>query len=210
MATLEQVRTDDSLLRKLDIEGTKYSISAESLKSVEIDLVADPFSLARRASQMEANLSGDDRLILAAKPSELARRLKSIPGVGSIRLWGFPFQTLSEQLSLGKSARHRDALEFEPFAMRPGLWKGRTRHFQGRHEDALGDNLDRKAKDNKKTSDGYLSRSVRPTGQRNRRIEFRRQTPRRHDIEVRRCLLGRPDVVRRRQVRRGAKLVEPP
>jgi hypothetical protein len=61
------------------------------------------------------------------------------------------------------SARHRDALEFEPFAMRPGLWKGRTRHFQGRHEEALGDNVDRKAKDNKKTSDGYLSKSVRPT-----------------------------------------------
>jgi hypothetical protein len=64
---------------------------------------------------------------------------------------------------LGKSDRHRDALAFEPFAMRPGLWKGRTRHFQGRHEEALGDNLDRKPKDNKKTSDGYLSKSVRPT-----------------------------------------------
>jgi hypothetical protein len=164
VATLEQVRKDGSLLRKLDIEGANYPISAESLKSVEIDLVADPFSLARRASQMEANLSGDDRLILAAKPSELAGRLKVIPGVSAIRLWGFPFQTLSEQLSLGKSARHREALAFEPFAMRPGLWKGRTRHFQGRHEDALGDNLDRKASENKKTSDGYLSRSVRPTG----------------------------------------------
>ena len=163
VATLEQVRKDDSLLRKLDIEGAKYPVTAESLKTVEIDLVADPFSLARRASQMEANLAGDDRLPLAVKPTELAGRLKSIPGVSAIRLWDFPFQTLSEQLVLGKSARHRDALEFEPFAMRPGLWKGRTRHFQGRHEEALGDNLDRKPKDNKKTSDGYLSKSVRPT-----------------------------------------------
>ena len=164
VATLEQVRKDDSLLRKLDIDGAKYPLTAESLKSIEIDLVADPFALSRRASQMEANLSGDDRLTLAAKPMELAGRLKSIPGVSTIRLWDFPFETLQEQMSLGKSARHRDALEFEPFAMRPGLWKGRTRHFQGRHEEALGDNLDRKPKDNKKTSDGYLSKSVRPTG----------------------------------------------
>lgn len=164
VATLEQVRKDDPLLRKLDIEGDKYPITAESLKSVEIDLVAGPFCLTRRASQMEANLSGDDRLLLSAKPSELANRLKSIPGISSIRLWDFPFQTLSTQLSMGKSDRHRDALEFEPFAMRPGLWKGRTRHFQGRHEDALGDNLDRKPKDKQKTSDGYLSKSVRPTG----------------------------------------------
>ena len=163
VATLEQVRKDDSLLRKLDIEGEKYPETAESLKSIEIDLVTDPFTLSRRASQLEANLSGDDRLILSVKPSELAARLKEIPGVSSVRLWNFPFQAISDQLSLGKSARHRDALEFEPFAMRPGLWKGRTRHFQGRHEEALGDNLDRKPKDNRKTSDGYLSKSVRPT-----------------------------------------------
>src|SRR4029078_4702349 len=123
----------------------------------------DPFSLSRRASQMQANLSGDDRLSLAVKPSELAGRLKSTPGVAAIRLWDFPFKTVSEQLTLGKSARHRDALEFQPFAMRPRLSKGRTRHFQGHHEEALGDNLDRKPKDNRKTSDGYLSKSVRPT-----------------------------------------------
>ena len=79
VATLEQVRKDDALLRKLDIDGAKYPVTAESLKSVEIDLVADPFSLSRRASQMEANLSGDDRLILAAKPSELAGPIEIDP-----------------------------------------------------------------------------------------------------------------------------------
>lgn len=163
VATLEQVRKDDSLLRKLDLDASKYPVSAESLKNVKIDLISDPFSLARRASQMEANLAGDDRLVLTAKPSELTGRLKSISGISAIRLWDFPFQTLSEQLSLGKSDRHRETLEFRPFAVRPGLWKGRTRHFQGRHEEALGDPLDHKEKE-KKTSDGYLSRSVRPTG----------------------------------------------
>jgi hypothetical protein len=168
VATLEQVRKDDALLRRLDIEGEKYPVAAASLKNVEIGLVADPFTLSRRASQTEANLAGDDRLVLTANPSELAARLKSIPGVSAIRLWDFPFQTIADQLSLGKSDRHRDALAFEPFAMRPGLWKGRTRHFQGRHDDALGDNLDKKPKDAKKTSDGYLSKSVRPT---NREID---------------------------------------
>ncbi len=163
VATLEQARKDDALLRKLDLEGEKYPETSETLKNIEIDLVADPFTLSRRASQLEASLSGDDRLTLVTKPSQLAERLKSIPGVSSIRLWNFPFRTIAEQLSLGKSARHRDALQFEPFALRPGLWKGRTRHFQGRHEEALGDNFDRKAKDNRKISDGYLSKSVRPT-----------------------------------------------
>jgi hypothetical protein len=163
VATLDEVRKDDALLRKLDIDGENYPITAELLKDVEIDLVADPFTLSRRASQIEANLAGDDRLVLTAKPSELAGRLKSVPGASQIRLWDYPFQTIADQLSLGKSERHREALAFEPFAMRPGLWKGRTRHFQGRHEEALGDNLDRKPKHAKTTSDGYLSKSVRPT-----------------------------------------------
>ncbi len=160
IATLEQVRKDDSLLRQLDLENEKYPLTSTGLKNVDIDLVADPFSLSRRASQMETNLSGDNRMILAVTPSKLADRLKQISGVTTVRLWGFPFQTLQGQLKIGKSAREDEALAFEPFAMRPGLWRGRVLHFQGRHQDALGETLNRKEK---KSSEGYLSRSVRPT-----------------------------------------------
>jgi hypothetical protein len=160
VATLEQVRKDDGLLRQLDVEGGAYPVSAKSLQNVEVELVADPFSLSRRASQMEASLTGDERVVLTARPSELAARLHSRPGVSTIRLWNYPFQTLHNQLSLGKPARHQAALAFEPFAMRPALWKGRTRHFQGRHEDALGDALESK---DKRPVAGYMSKSVRPT-----------------------------------------------
>jgi hypothetical protein len=161
VATLEQLRKDDALFRQLDVEGAKYPLTADSLKNVEIDLVADPFSLSRRAAQLEVNLSGDDRLVLSTKPSALAERLKSVPGVNAIRLWSLPFATIRDQLTLGKASRHDEAVDFEPFAMRPGLWKGRTRHFQGRHQEALGDAFLQKGM--KKTVDGYLSKSVRPT-----------------------------------------------
>lgn len=161
VATLEEVRANDALLRQLDLDGDKYPVTAEMLKNVEIDLVASPFALSRRASQMEANLAGDDRLSLTARPSELAGKLKGVAGVGVVRLWDFPFQTVRDQLVLGKTARHNEALAFEPFAMRPGLWKGRTRHFQGQHSEALGDTTEHKQQT--KSSDGYLSRSVRPT-----------------------------------------------
>ena len=135
--------------------------------------------------------------------------MKSILGVSSIRLWDFPFHTLSEQLSLEISDRRRDALEFEPFAMRPGLWKGRTRHTsRAGTKDALGDNLDRKPKDNRKISDGYLSKSVRPTskviaesGSEDKRVDT--------TSKLGECLLGRPHVVRRRQALRRPKWAEP-
>lgn len=166
VATLEQVRKDDALLRQLDLEGAAYPVTADAIKSVEIDLVADPFSLTRRANQVEANLAGEDRLVLSARSSELAARLKTVPGIGAVRLWDYPFQTLLDQLSLGKSARHREALEFEPFAMRPALWKARTRHFQGRRLEvnaaggnALADVVD----DHQEAARLYMSKSVRPT-----------------------------------------------
>lgn len=161
VATLEQLRKDDALLRQLDLEGSKYPLTADMLKTVEIDLVSDPFSLSRRAAQVEAKFSGDDRLVLTTRPSDLAGKLKSIPGIGAIRLWSVPFETVRDQYALGKSKRHDEAIEFEPFAMRPGLWKGRTRHFQGRHQDALGDAFQQKGV--KTVTDGYLSKSVRPT-----------------------------------------------
>jgi hypothetical protein len=160
IASLDQVRKDDALLRQLDIEGAAYPISSKSLQNIDIDLVSDPFSLSKRARHFEASLSGEERVVLSAKPSELAGRLRSITGVHSTRLWDLPFRTLQEQLALKIADRRRDKLEIEPFAYRPALWKARVRHFQGRHDDALGDALERK---DKRPSEGYMSRSVRPT-----------------------------------------------
>jgi hypothetical protein len=161
VATLEQVLKDDSLLRKLDLDGAAYPISAELAKGAMAFVVADPFELTRRASQLEASLSGADHLALAVKPSDLAAQLKSTPGVTAVSLWEVPFRTLRDQLTLGKPARHREALAFEPFAVRPTLWKARTRHFQGRREatnEPGGEALD----DHQEAAHLYMSKGVRP------------------------------------------------
>jgi len=165
VATLEQVRKDDSLLRQLDIEGSRYPAAGSALKSVEINILGDPFSFSRRAAQLEISLAGDDRVVLSAKPSEVAAKLKSISGVSRVRLWELPFQTVRDQLTLGKSAREREVLEFLPFAVRPALWKARMRHFQGRRQDpkATGKGSAEDAVDDHRDAVGYyLSKSVRP------------------------------------------------
>jgi hypothetical protein len=162
VATLEQILNDDSLLRKLDLDGAAYPVSAELSKQAKVFVVADPFELTRRASQLEASLSGADHLALAVKPTELAAQMKSAPGVTAVSLWDFPFRTLHEQLTLGKSARHREALAFEPFAVRPALWKARTRHFQGRRE-AASQAGDEPIDDHQDAARLYMSKSVRPT-----------------------------------------------
>ncbi len=162
VATLEQVQKDDGLLRKLDLEGAPYPVTAEQLKNVKAFIVADPFELSRRASQLDPMLTGDDHLSLAVKPSELAERLKNVTGVGDVGLWDVPFASLRDRLELGKAARHREALAFEPFAVRPALWKARTRHFQGRRKEANkpGDEV---LDDHQEAARLYMSKSVRPT-----------------------------------------------
>ena len=162
VATLDQVLKDDALLRKLDLEGAAYPLSAGAAQKAQAFIVADPFELTRRAGQLEASLSGADHLALSVKPSDLAAQLKSSPGVTAVSLWEVPFRTLRDQRTLGKSARHQEALAFEPFAVRPTLWKARTRHFQGRREatnEPGGEALD----DHQEAARLYMSKAVRPT-----------------------------------------------
>jgi hypothetical protein len=162
VATLEQVRSDDALVRQLDVEGMPYPLSADALKKATVFLVADLFSLTRRAFQLEGMFSGKDHVALAVKPTDVAKQLEGIAGVEDVSLWEFPLRTLRDQLTMGKSNRHREALAFEPYAVRPALWKARTRHFQGRRKAASepgGDVLD----DHQEAARLYLSKSVRPT-----------------------------------------------
>jgi hypothetical protein len=162
VATLAQVQQDDSLLRQLDLDESPYPVSAEELRQVVAHVVADPFALSRRARQVESKLTGDDHLVLTIVPHELAAEVKAAPGVADVKLWDMPFRTLRDQLTLGKAARLREALAFEPFAMRPVLWKARTRQFQGRRE---GDahSQDEFIDDHREAAQLYASKTVRPS-----------------------------------------------
>jgi hypothetical protein len=162
IATLEQLQSDDSLLRQLDLDDTKYPVTAEDLKGVVPSIIADPFDLTRRFRQVETELPNEQRLVLTSRPSELAERLKAVPGLSDARLWDLPFRTLRDALTLGPSARRREALAFEPFAVRPVLWKARVRHFQGRRtvaEPAEQNIID----DHREAAQLYTHASVRPT-----------------------------------------------
>jgi hypothetical protein len=162
VATLAQVLQDEKLLRQLDLEGAPYPITSEAVKKVEARIVADHFDLSRRAQQVESNLAGDDRLALAAHPREIETHLKSIPGLNGIKLWELPLRTLREQLTLGKMARQTEGFAFEPFAVRPILWKARTRHFQGRRKPGAKPG-EEPLDDHHEAAQLYTNKSVRPT-----------------------------------------------
>jgi hypothetical protein len=135
IATLQQVQNGDALLRQLDLPESPYPVTAESAKSVVAYVVADPFELTRRARQVEDKLTGDERLVLSVDASAISEQLKQQMQLGTVQLWDVPFRTLRDQLTLGPVAtRDVEVLAFEPFAVRPVLWKARVRHFQGRRQ----------------------------------------------------------------------------
>jgi hypothetical protein len=172
VATLRDVRADESLLRQLDLMEMPYPISAAQLKHVTAQVAADPFDLSQRARAIEGKLSGDDRLALASNPSALAQKLKSGGDISDVGVWDFPFRVLRDQLRIGPAARRQLATEFEPFAWRPMLWKARMMHFQGhRHEEASSAEKGEKGEDtapddtlddHKQAVRMYMSKAVRP------------------------------------------------
>jgi tetratricopeptide (TPR) repeat protein len=165
VATLADVQADPALLRQLDLDDTPYAVTAEDLKHVTVNAVADPFNLSRRAAAIESKLSGDDRLALAYSPQALADKLKDMPGVTAVELWDFPFEILRDQLRVPIGTRRELAAEFEPFAWRPQLWKARVLHFQGHKTgdvDAIDAGDEEAIDDHREATILYTSANVRP------------------------------------------------
>jgi hypothetical protein len=165
VATLQQLRDDATLLRRLDLADQPYPIGADQIQDLTASIVADPFDLSRRALQLERRLTGDNRVALATSPVELARALKQVPGIGGVRLWNVPFQSLFDQLELGLSARADETRAFEPFAWHPHLWKARALHFQGRLAQSGGDRslgASTLQSDHRQAAGHYASDNVRP------------------------------------------------
>lgn len=165
IATLKQVMADDSLLRQLDLGDAPYPLTANSFAEATFAVIAEPFSLTRRAAALGGRLSGSGSLTLTVDIMSEAERLKQVLPETEVTLWEFPFQTLQQKLTANQATRLREVKRFLPFAWRPKLWKGRTLHFRGRLEEeaANGDDvLAEPANDHRDAQRLYMDRSVRP------------------------------------------------
>jgi len=132
VATLAQVRADDSLLRQLDLDAEHpYPVAAADLKEISAWIAAAPQTLSRRMQLVESHLTGNDRMVLVVNPTALAERLRQTGAVGSVALWTVPWQTIARQGALRRSQRRRAAEAFRIFTRQPALWKARVLHFQG-------------------------------------------------------------------------------
>jgi tetratricopeptide (TPR) repeat protein len=142
IATLAEVRANPNLLRRLDLEeeNLTYPVTESQLKSVAALVDATGEALSRRMKMLEERLTGEDSMMLAVSPAEIARRIRACPGLEKIdvRLWSLPLETrmyreAMERLSRGDPEIERRLVQ-EKMAFFPVVESARHLHFLGRIE----------------------------------------------------------------------------
>lgn len=164
IATLSKLSEDDGLLRRLDLPDSPYPVTAESLASASVGVVASPLELTARAARLSKRLTGDDAVALATPVDEVAQRLAAAAGSRPVVLWAWPYETLLRKLTAKPAERRRAVRDFLPLAWRPHLWKGRLLSFRGLVEDpdAPRDVLAEAVNDHRAARNEYMHRTVRP------------------------------------------------
>jgi len=116
-----------------------YWVKKADLKHVVALVEASPLYLEPRAKRIEASLAGDRKLVLGAKPSQQAARLKAA-GVGDVRLWELPYATLQRRMAMTPSETADILDHYLRFVGLGGgsLYKGRILHLKGRFFDEKG------------------------------------------------------------------------
>jgi len=142
VATLSKLIQDDSLLRRLDIsDERKFPLTAEMLQKTTAALFVTPESVSMRMKVLEAELSGEQSMVLYTDPHELRRRFLAAPGITGAEFWKYPLRTAYEQRFDPESTnsamevfliqRPRLNLDDSAVLRHYPLWSGRVRYFKG-------------------------------------------------------------------------------
>lgn len=133
-ATLAQAAADEAVLAGLGVEGAApYPVRHAQLKNVVAFVAASPESLSARMEMLQARMAGTDKVLLAVRPSDVATRIKAVPGMGDVRLWPWPFEVARRHAHLTPAEADQVAAVLRPFRVGRDsrLWRGRTRHLKG-------------------------------------------------------------------------------
>jgi hypothetical protein len=139
VATLAQVRADEKLLRKLDLDAEHpYPVTAADLEHVVAFVEASPTALSRRMALVESKLKGEDKLKLTSPGSDLAERVGKLPGITDVRLWPLPLEVYLAQARRTEKEKNAAAKEAVLFQSMPTLRMARALQFKAQYEGEKG------------------------------------------------------------------------
>jgi hypothetical protein len=111
-ATLAELRGDDSLLRRLDLEGFPYPLQASDLTTVNVRMVGDSSNFSERMARVQAMTHGDLMEIFdglgqsALRVPGLVERVqkageKGLWNESQMSVWTYPEEQMTSYLSSG-------------------------------------------------------------------------------------------------------------
>ncbi len=170
IATLAKVLAQPSLVTSLDLpkvevrndtpdsaaadQGAEqpdpplYPLAERKLKQIVALIDATPPALSKRMKILEGKLTASQKMILTARPSELAKRVQQSEGITQVYLWTLPIDTMAFRAALEElGRRNMQAVQefFDEELLVSGLGPlalGRRRHFQGALDKRLDEDTD--------------------------------------------------------------------
>lgn len=151
IATLTQARTDESVLRRLNVIGFfDYPFSKKDVQQCVALLNVKPEAVTDRMRLLESGLTGDRRMIVHVDADKVASQIDAIPGIAGVRLWRMPL--LAEVYKAEMAKVVRDKPEYFWYQARwsmmdsdvessQDLSRARWRHLHGNFDDDQEENV---------------------------------------------------------------------
>ena len=105
IATLAQVRENEGLLRRLDLSADMvYPANKDNLKRLVALVEFSDVSISKRMGLLESRLTGDEQMVLAVHPSQIAAAAQKA-GVSEVYPWRIAYDTLLYRAYMDASLR---------------------------------------------------------------------------------------------------------
>jgi hypothetical protein len=113
IATLGEARSDESVMRRLNVPGWfDYPLSDADVQTNVALLDAPPAALSQRMLRLEEALVGESRLVLAYRAGASAEQLEGIAGIDAVRLWDVSLQAPLYAAAIEELAKSDQQLAF--------------------------------------------------------------------------------------------------
>jgi hypothetical protein len=146
IATLAQARTDESVLRRLNVPGFfDYPLSKNDVQQCTALLNVLPEGVSSRMRWLESGLTGNRRMVVYDDVDGLAEQIDAAAGVAGVRLWRVPLLAEVYKVAMEKEAERDPMFSFWYYSRwaildpvvsaSQKLAVGRWRHLHGQFDD---------------------------------------------------------------------------
>lgn len=138
LVTLDEFADDPQLFRSYDF-GEEFRYPLDEAADLVALVPALPFSLTRAAATLQGRMTGEDRWVLSARPSETATAFTEHPSITEARLWDLPIRgdvydmALAELVKTNTERANQQLRERFMFDEGP-LSRARKLHIRGMFE----------------------------------------------------------------------------